>query len=109
MNAQTRIVLQCMIEHISVKEADWWSPYEVFTAEDAKSFWDTMLQECPDAYDEPWFPIIAVAAAEREVNYDLLGVAWTASWWTICDRYAAEGRLATQSGQSDQNDPQPCC
>jgi hypothetical protein len=80
-----------MLPRITQNEPDWWKPWEVFTADDAEAFWNDTLHECPEDYDQPWFGIVAVRAAEHLVDYHALAAAWTASWWAQCEAYASDG------------------
>lgn len=91
MNAQTRILLECMLPMVKNKEPDWWTPWQEFDFDDAERFWHDLLHECPEAYDEPWFPIIAVRAAELQVCYGELAEAWTDAWWQQCAEFFFDG------------------
>lgn len=93
MNAQTRILLECMRPMIDDVEPDWWSPWEEFTEHDAERFWHDLLHDYPEAYDEPWFPIIAVRAAELQVCYEELAEFWTTTWWAQCWVLAEQGLM----------------
>lgn len=93
MNAQTRIIWECMQPQILLVEHDWWNHTEVFTAQHARWWWQDALESFPEDYDEPWFPVVAVRGAEELIDYQQLAALWTSTWADLCRVRAAEDSL----------------
>lgn len=43
---------------------------EMPSADDCRDYWLSMLEDCPDAYEEDWYALVGVPAIEKTIDWE---------------------------------------